>query len=78
MVSLSSIKITYDFISRKATLKNKSFFDRYKNKPALLLKEHPELKKELMEKENVLFNKLFKKPTYFDKYNQWLLNIVCR
>lgn len=50
----------------------KEFFKTYKNRPALLVKDHPELKLEITEKINLSNN--YEELDYFAGYNDWLLD----
>ena len=50
----------------------KDFYKTYKDKPALLVKDHPELKSEVSKK--VVLSNNFGKLDYFESYNDWLLD----
>jgi len=57
------------------------FYLRYKDKPELLVKEHPEYKKELSETINLNYLKEFpnNKRAWFialDRYNEWLFKLA--
>jgi hypothetical protein len=50
----------------------KDFYKMYRDKPALLLKDHPELKKSLEKKISLPCN--IEEYDYFKEYDDWLLD----